>query len=159
MKKVSRFFKSTYKLWFLVGIFIYLYYATKCTNNSEAELLLGGEFAIGTFKDFYYNPGRAGADRIFEYYFYVSGNYKSNGSTFRGKFPDKTDRRNIFKGDQFLVLHNDDGSRILFEFRIRDSTDFIKYVKQFEELRQSWTNGEEALRWFKGINQSGTNNK
>lgn len=158
MKKVARFFKSTYKLWFLVGIGLCIFFMNMSSNKYYSELLTLGKFAIGTFEKFNINYYSKGISSQAHFRFYKNG--KINHSMFvLGTFPNKEKRKTILTGDQFLVLHNDDGSRILFDFRIRDSTDFIKYVKQFEELRQSWTNGEEALRWFKGINQSGTNNK
>ena len=48
--------------------------------------------------------------------------------------------RNVIEGDKFLVLHPkgtlSSESRILLDYPIKDSIDFKRYVKEFEQMRK-----------------------
>ena len=46
-------------------------------------------------------------------------------------------KTNIKNGDKFLVIYLlKEGSLILFDYPIKDSTDFKRYVKEFERMRK-----------------------
>ena len=47
-----------------------------------------------------------------------------------------TQPKTLKAGDQFLVLYNEDGEGIFFNYPIKDSTDFKRYVREFEEMRK-----------------------
>jgi hypothetical protein len=130
-------FKSSYKILALIGVGIILYFLDKSTSKFETELLKSGKFAIGTFKGYSYSLGSRGSDEHFEYFYYDSkGKYHNGGSTFGGKYPDRKQRKTLFRDDKFLILYNTDGSLILFDYPIRDTTDFNRYIKEFEQIRK-----------------------
>ena len=118
------------KFLFLIGLLVAAYFLDKSFKKSEKNLIGNGSFTIGTFKKFTW--GSNGQHLI--YYFYDNGKYRSDGSS--SKFPDFEQQKTIFEGDQFLVIYNDWGSTIFFECPIKDSTDFQRYVKEFEERRK-----------------------
>ena len=51
--------------------------------------------------------------------------------------PAQSEIKKIKEGDLYLVLYNDDGSDMLFDYPIKDSADFEKYVKEFTERREN----------------------
>jgi len=134
---IIRVFKSSYGILILAGVWIILHFLDKSTNKSEAELMKSGKFTVGTFKGYSYSPGSRGSDERFEYFFYDSnGKYHNGRSTFGGKYPDRKQRKALFKGDKFLILYNTTGSLILFDYPINDSTDFSRYIEEFEQIRK-----------------------
>lgn len=127
---------SSYKFLILIGVGIVLLFFDKSLKKREVELFKSGKLTIGTFKQFYYSPGSRGSDRTFKYFFYdETGKYHDGDSAERSKYPDSKKRKTIFEGDWFLVIYDDKGSLILFDHPICDSTDFKKYVQEFELKR------------------------
>ncbi len=94
------------------------------------SLLESGDFAIGTFIKSGVNI--VGYSHYYKYYYHN----KLGKDVFRIKqhsVPNKL--KNVIKrGDQFLVIYNEDGSILFFDKPIKDSTDFKHYIKEFEEL-------------------------
>ncbi|MGF7138766.1 hypothetical protein [Roseimarinus sediminis] len=133
MKKKG-FIKSNYKILVFIGIIIVGYFINKSSQSIDDEIKQNGKYAIGTFKEFSMSFGHAGG-RSLEYFYYDNVGKYENGSN-SNIFPDKEKRKTIFEGDQFLVLYDNDGSMIFFECPIKDSTDFKRYVKEFEEKRK-----------------------
>ena len=92
-----------------------------------------GDFAIGTFIQFGVNL--VGYSHYYKYYYHS----KQRGKIFyvdSGRMPDDKLKNKIKKGDQFFVIYNDDGASIFFDKPIKDSIDFKRYVKEFEEMRK-----------------------
>jgi hypothetical protein len=114
----------------LVGSIIYL---QKSTNKFEEELLQDSKFAIGTFVKFGY--GYKSGGRNYQYSYYNENFGRIRPMTDRRDMS-KLEQRNVLKGDQFLVLYNKGGESIYFDRPINDSTDFIRYIREFEEMRK-----------------------
>lgn len=130
-------FKMSYRILSLIGVGIIIYFFTKSTNKFEGELIKNGKFAIGTFKGYSFSPGTRGGNRSFQYFFYDNEEkYQNGGATFKGKYPSKNQRKTLLKDDKFLIMYNLEGSLILFDYPIKDSADFKRYVKEFEQMRK-----------------------
>ena len=115
----------------LIGGFIYF---QKSIEKSESNRLKLGKYAIGSFIIFNNQLGRSYINK-YEYFFYDdSGNKYYRGDS--KKLPKGNFRKNIIEGDQFLVIYDEDGSDIYFDYPIKDSIDFRRYVKEFEEMRK-----------------------
>jgi hypothetical protein len=118
---------------FLISILSIVYFS-KEKKISEKEKLTNGNFSIGTFKKATWSFGRAGGLSLAYYYYDEEGKYRDSRNA--NKFPDKEQRKNIFEGDKFFVVYNNDGSLIFYDKPIKDSTDFQRYVKEFEDMRK-----------------------
>lgn len=109
-------------------------YFNNWENKFEESLIHEGKFAIGTFTKHKYPSGR-GTSNKYEYTFcdeFGKKHYQGDSKNL----PKENFRLSVFVGDRFLVIYNEDGSEIYFDRPIRDSTDFIKYIKEFEEIRK-----------------------
>jgi hypothetical protein len=126
--------KPDYKIFILIGLLVAAYFLDKSFKKSEKNLIENGSFTIGTFKKFTFSVGHGGGHHLEYFYYDEEGKYHSDSNV--PIFPDKEQRKTIFEGDQFLVIYNDWGSTIFFECPIKDSTDFQRYVKEFEERRK-----------------------
>lgn len=117
-----------------IGIIFVGYFINKSSQSIDGGIKQNGKYAIGTFKEFSMSFGHAGG-RSLEYFYYDNlGKYQNSSNS--NIFPDKEKRKTILEGDQFLVVYNKDGSMIFFECPIKDSTDFQRYVKEFEQKRK-----------------------
>lgn len=126
--------KYMLNLIFLIGLIGVFLYFQNWTNKFEKRLLKDGKFAIGTFTKHIYPLGRSYSNK-YEYSFSDdSGNNHSKGDS--KNLPKGNFREEVKEGDQFLVLYNEDGSDIYFDRPIKDSTDFKRYIKEFEEMRK-----------------------
>lgn len=132
--KIIKFVKSNYLLLVLIPVVIVGYFLDKSSKSTDSGIKQHGKYTIGTFKEFTNSFGHAGGTSIKCFYYDNVGKYRKCSKS--NIFPDKEKRRTIFEGDQFLVLYDNDGSMIFFECPIKDSTDFKRYVKEFEEKRK-----------------------
>jgi len=126
--------KSHYKIIILLGIIIWIYIFYNSSKKIDLNIVNKGKFTIGTFKEFTYSIGHGGGHHLEYSYYDEDGKYHSDSNV--PIFPNKEQRKIISKGDQFLVVYNSDGSMIFFDRPIKDSADFERYVKEFEELRR-----------------------
>ena len=115
----------------MIIMFIILH---KSTSDSKKNRYNHGEFAIGYFIK--YSPSGPGASSGCHYYFYDDIGKRRSSMQRRGQ-PAQSEIRKIKEGDQYLVLFNEDGSDLLFDYPIKDSADFKKYVKEFTERRKN----------------------
>jgi len=115
----------------MIILFIILH---KSTSDSEKNRHNHGEFSIGFFIK--YSPSGPGTSGGCRYYFY-DGNGSRRSSMQHRDQPAQSEIKKIKEGDQYLVLYNDDGSDMLFDYPIKDSADFEKYVKEFTERREN----------------------
>jgi hypothetical protein len=92
-----------------------------------------GDFAIGTFIQFGVNL--VGYSHYYKYY-YRNKYGKKVFYVDSGRMPDDKLKNEIKKGNQFFVIYNNDGASIFFDKPIKDSIDFKRYVKEFEEMRK-----------------------
>lgn len=120
---------------FVVTIFVgSILYFKSWDKNFEQRLMQSGKFAIGTFTRHKYPSGRSYVNK-YEYSFSDdSGNKHYQGDS--KNLPKGNFREEVKEGNQFLVLYNEDGSSIYFDRPIRDSTDFRRYVQEFEVIRK-----------------------
>jgi len=118
---------------FLIVLIGSIIYFQKSINKFEEELLQDSKFAIGTFDKLGY--GYKGGGRNYQYSYYNENFGRIRRMTDQQNMP-KLEERNVLKGDQFLVLYNKDGESIYFDKPIKDSTDFKRYVKEFDEMRK-----------------------
>ena len=113
-----------------------LTYLNNWEKKFKKSLLESGNFAIGNFVKFsmgYYLSGRS-----YHYYYYNKQRKKVFTTGSRG-MPEREMRNKMKKGDQFFVIYNNDGASIFFDKPIKDSTDYKRYVKEFEEKRKQKT--------------------
>ena len=109
------------------------------------KLLHYASYSIGEVS--YYRSGRnslivpriannTGRTPTVEYYFSL------NGDTFVNKYDAyKADvpTKGVKEGGKYLVLYNKSNpaeNRMFFDYPIKDSTDFKRYVKEFEDMRK-----------------------
>lgn len=117
---------------FIIVIILFFIYLKKSTNKFEEKLLFNGKFAIGRFEQFGYGYKAGGSN--YKYSYDEDGRIRY--VTGQRKMPDSELSNMIKNGDQFLVLYNNEGELIYFDKPIRDSTDFKRYVHEFEEMRK-----------------------
>lgn len=117
---------------FLIIVVVSLILLQRSTNQFEERLLLDGKFAIGTFDSFGY--AYKGGGRNYKYSYDADGRIRN--VTDQRKMPNSEQRIRILNGDQFLVLYNNEGESIFFDKPIHDSTDYNRYIQEFEELRK-----------------------
>lgn len=122
------------KFLILLGIIIWIYFFYNYSKKIDVEIIKNGIFTIGTFKKFTFSVGHGGGHHLEYFYYDEEGKYHSDSNV--AVFPDKEQRKTISEGDKFFVVYNKDGSLIFFEYPIKDSTDFQRYVKEFEERRK-----------------------
>lgn len=109
-------------------------YFNNWENKFEKRLMEEGKFAIGTFTKHEYPSGRGSSYKYRYTFFDEFGQKHYQGDS--QNLPKGNFRLSVFVGDRFLVIYNEDGSNIYFDRPIRDSTDFVKYIKEFEEARK-----------------------
>lgn len=118
---------------FVIVILTGLFFLIRFDNKYESELNTSGIMAIGTFERF--NTQLVGYSKSYEYYYYDTQGQKH--MEVNSKYMPSKDRRTLIKkGDSFLIFFNKKGAQILFDHPIKDSTDFKRYVKEFEQLRK-----------------------
>lgn len=118
-------------LFFTIMIIIFIIFH-KSTSNSENNRYYHGKFAIGYFLK--YSPSSPGASSGCHYYFYNDEGKRRSSMQRRGQ-PNQSEITKIKEGDRYLVIYNDNGSDLLLDHPIKDSTDFKQHVKKFIELR------------------------
>lgn len=119
-------------------VVVAIIYFSKDKKLSVTEKLENGKFTIGTFKKSTWSFGRTGGHSLTYYFYDESGKYRDSRSAF--KFPEKEQWENFIEGDKFFVIYNEKGSLIFYDKPIKDSTDFQRYVKEFEEIRNKQNN-------------------
>lgn len=119
---------------FLVVAIGGIIYFQKSIENSENKRLKTSKCAIGTFEGFGYASRAGGINYKYSYYNEDEGRKKNK--TDQSRMPKIEQRKILIEGDQFLVLYNEDGSSIYFDYPIKDSTDFKQYIQEFEEMRK-----------------------
>jgi len=126
-----------------IGAIIFVEFSDRRGKNKREELKLNGGFAIGEFTDrsYYSSNGMVNS---------IGYSFAINSKKFRGGDNncgwDSREASNAFidkkkadVGDKFLVLYdlkNPKRSIIRLDYPIKDSSDFKKYVKEFEEMRK-----------------------
>ena len=121
---------------FLIICVLILFLLVRSENRSEKAIFKKGKASIGTVirlaKTTHYFGGGG-----YDYYFYNDNHKKSYSSFYKLGLLTEEQKKNIKKGDKFLVLYlPGKGSIILFDKPIKDSTDFKRYVKEFEDMRK-----------------------
>lgn len=119
---------------FITVLVVFLIYLQKSTNKFEEHLLLESKFAIGSFENFGY--GYKAGGRNYKYSYFNEDDGKTRFKTGQRKMPNSEQRSMLKNGDMFLVLYNKEGESIFFDKPIKDSSDFKRYINEFEELRK-----------------------
>ena len=146
MKTNNRIQKTETKKQRRKNLIEFLFVATICiggiiyfqngTDKIEKRILNEGKFAIGTFIKHEYPMGRAYSNKYRYSFNDEYGKTYYRGDTRNISKGDWDFRLSVFEGDKFLVLYNEDGSMIYFDHPIKDSTDFKRYIREFEEMRK-----------------------
>jgi hypothetical protein len=131
-----QFIKPYSKILLLIGITILIYLLLKSKKEFENSLMNEGKLSIGTFESFSSSINNRGSGHSFKYK-YINDVGELIKYTQLSKYPSKNVRKYVFEGDKFLILYNNDGSLMLFDKPIKDSTDFQLYVREFEEMRKN----------------------
>ena len=117
------------------------YYIIKSSNENSTKrenFAEKGNLAVGIIKSKSYSGNRS-----VSYKFYVENNEFSGGDT--RYYMDSNEAYNTFldnekskPGKKFLVIYDENiqkKSIIRLDYPIKDSTDFKRYLKEFEQLR------------------------
>lgn len=130
---------------FVIGGIVFVNSGQKKRSNQRVFLNRNGSFGIGVFE------GRVGSNgRTYS----ISFSYVVRGETFKNGDTDCpldspksaaafADRKKAKRLDKFLVLYNEEcpkESIIRLDYPIKDSTDFKRYVKEFERMRKQKAN-------------------
>lgn len=127
-------------LFFLVVGIVFVW-VDKSSKKDDDTRFIKGDFAIGYIDKYTYGFGR-GSSRGFDYHFSFNDKkyhyFNDKGISYgreSWKLPPSNERKKIMKGDMFLVMFDENGSRLLFKYPIRDSADFKRYKELIEQER------------------------
>jgi len=122
---------------FFIFVIIGFIYLSKSSIKTRKKILDNGKVTIGTIIRYKKSNHTPGSSSGYEYSFFDYSK-KKHISLFEktgNLIPEQ--KSNIKNGDKFLVIYLlKEGSLILFDYPIKDSTDFKRYVKEFEEMRK-----------------------
>ena len=127
----------------IIGVIIGMRHRKEMSDFRE-KLITNAAYSIGEVT--YYLSGKStmigkffnntGRDAEVEYHFIVGTNdYKNRYSSYFGEVPND----GVAVGERYLVLYNKDSleqNRMYFKNPIKDSTDFKRYVQEFEKIRK-----------------------
>ena len=111
----------------VIGIFSYRI----LNNKDEQEIMQKGELAIGTVVGVSKTGWYSRANVSFSFYCDTQKIVKP-----LSKYPSNI---NVQRDERFLVAYlpnNQKKAIMLFDYPVNDSTDFKRYVKEFEEMRK-----------------------
>jgi hypothetical protein len=126
----------------VMGGIIFVKYSDKKSKNLREELKLKGSFAIGEFTDRSYYSSNGMVNCIG--FSFAIGSKKIRGVDNKCGWDSQEagnafiDKKMADVGNKFLVLYdlkNPKKSIIRLDYPIKDSSDFKRYVKEFEEMR------------------------
>jgi len=126
---------------FLIGGFFLIQSGLKKNKNKRERLALAGGFAIGAYEGRSMSNNRT---------YSIAYTYLVNSNELRGGdghcYDDSSEAAEVFTnpqktnaGDKFLVIYdtvNPKESIIRLDYPIKDSTDFRRYVEEFEQMRR-----------------------
>lgn len=123
---------------FIVVIILYNI-RTKEKEEYQEKLLANAYYSIGEVSKYFPRKMRifnnTGRSANVEYHFMANAKEYTNKYTASdAKVPDE----GVSVGERFLVLYlkdNPEESRMFFEYPVKDSIDFKRYVKEFEEMK------------------------
>lgn len=126
---------------FLIGGFFLIQSGSKKDKKKRERLALTGGFAIGNYEGRSMSNNRTYS---IAYTYLVDSNELRGGDGHCYDDSSKaaevfTDPQKTKTGDKFLVLYNKDKPKesiIRLDYPIKDSTDFKRYVKEFEQMRK-----------------------
>jgi hypothetical protein len=126
---------------FLLVIVISLVWLDRCSKKDDESRFLKGDFAIGYIDK--YTVGLAKGSNTGFYYHFSHNDKKYHYFNDKGiaysleswKLPPRAERKKIKQGDMFLVMFDENGSRLFFKYPIRDSADFKQYIKLIGQER------------------------
>ena len=134
---------------FLSAIVIGLFWLTKSSNKSEEIRFQNGNFAIGHI-DKYEGGAFLGNSNGYRYHFDSAQKqyhyFNDKGVAYKKEItnlPPREERGKIKTGDKFLVIFDENGSQLLFDYPIYDSLDFKLHIKTIEKLRDYNANRNE----------------
>jgi hypothetical protein len=134
--------KSTIQqILFLLVLVIGFVWLDRCSKKDDEARFLKGDFAIGYIDE--YTIGLAKGSSTGFYYHFSCNDKKYHYFNDKGikqsleswKLPPRDERKKIKQGDKFLVMFDENGSRLFFKYPIRDSADFKQYIKLIEQER------------------------
>ncbi|WP_346861715.1 hypothetical protein [uncultured Draconibacterium sp.] len=138
MSKKAKIFRDIIALSILV---IGLFWLTKSSNESEEIRFRQGSFAIGHI-DKFERRLIMGNSNGFRYHFSSAQKqyhyFNDKGVAYCKEIknlPPIEEREKIKTGDKFLVVFDENGSQLLFDYPISDSLDFKVNIRIVEKLR------------------------
>ena len=106
-------------------------------RNDEARFQ-NGDFAIGYIDKFTFGLGKGSSTGYYYHFSYNDKKYhyfNDQGVSYdleSWQVPSRKERKKIKVGDMFLVIFDENGSRLFYKYPIKDSADFRRYIKQIE---------------------------
>lgn len=112
---------------------------TKEKEEYQKKLLANASYSIGEVSKYFPRKMKVfngtGRDAKIEYHFIADAKeYIKKYTASVAKVPDE----GVSIGEKFLVLYlkdNPEESRMFFDYPVKDSIDFKRYVKEFEEMK------------------------
>lgn len=112
---------------------------TKEKEEYQKKLLANASYSIGEVSKYFPQKMRilngTGKSANVEYHFMANAKeYINKYEASDAKVPDE----GVSVGEKFLVLYlkdNPEESRMFFDYPVKDSTDFKRYVKEFEGMK------------------------
>lgn len=117
----------------IVGVFVFILESK--SKKNKINLYDQGSFTVGRITK--YSAGASpGTSRGYYYKYSIEGQ-KEYLKKESYKLPSHKERREIQEGDCFLVIYYKKQARLLFDYPIKDNSDFELYLKRFEEIRKN----------------------
>lgn len=141
--KMDKVITALFVVFFLGGV-ILIQFGSKKSRVKRDSLALYGGFSIGEFNGRSSSASSKGRTSSIVFSYAIdSKNYKRGDSRCMEDSPKAaiafTDPDKARPGDKFLVLYDKedpDRAVIRLDYPIKDSADFKRYVKEFEQMRK-----------------------
>jgi hypothetical protein len=129
---------------FAIGGIVFVQLSTKRNIAKRDFLKDEGKFSIGVFKSRNYSKGKTYS---ISFSYTVEDEYFKNGDTRcfldSPKAADAFTNKNLARtNDKFLVLYDKENPKksiIRLDYPIKDSSDFLRHIKEFEKIRSQKT--------------------
>ena len=123
---------------FIALLFYYIYHSLNYNRKEREDFLLKGDYSIGIISSKSYSKPESIS------FLYIVNNVEMKGGDTKfymdkNAFVVFNDKEKSKPGSKFLVIYdvnNPKESIIRLDYPIKDSTDFKRYVKEFEQMRK-----------------------
>jgi len=128
--------KTMTNIIFLAFMLIFFIFLFNVGNKIDQTIFNDGFFTIGTIVRYKKSNHTLGSSSGYVYFYFDKNNKKQTDLFVKtGKLTEQQ-KNTIKEGDKYFVIYlAKEGSLIFFDKPIKDSSDFKKYVTEFEQKR------------------------